>query len=232
MRLAILQSNYIPWKGYFDIIHDVDLFLFYDEVQYTTNDWRNRNQILTPNGLTWLTIPCGRDIKRRICDVKIKNEFGWQIQHYRMLQQYYKRAPFFKKYKDFLEYIYLERKWDYLFELNRFMIEHISKDYLGIDTEFGDSRDYFSKGVKAEKLFSLVRSTNADVYVSGPAAKDYMDLQPYHDAGIEVIWKDYSGYPEYAQGTGTFHHNVSILDLLFYTGDDAPYYIWEWRTRG
>lgn len=229
MKLAVLQSNYIPWKGYFDIIHDVDLFLFYDEVQYTKYDWRNRNQILTLRGLTWLTIPCGYDTKRRICDVKIKNEFDWQLQHYRMLQQNYKRAPYFKKYKEFLEYVYLEHTWDYLFELNRFMVEHISRDFLGIHTKFGDSRDYFSQGVKAEKLFSLVRSTNADVYISGPAARDYMDLKPYADAGIDVIWKDYHGYPEYPQGSDTFYHNVSILDLLFYTGSDAPYYIWGWR---
>lgn len=229
MKLAVIQSNYIPWKGYFDIIHDVDIFLFYDEVQYTKNDWRNRNQILAPNGLVWLTVPCGYDIRRKICDVKIKNEFEWQLQHYHMLQKNYKQAPYFKKYKDFLEYVYLERKWDFLYELNRFMIEHISREFLGIKTKFEDSRNYSSHGVKAEKLFSLICSTKAEVYVSGPAAKDYIDLQPYIAAGIDVIWKDYSGYPEYPQGTDNFHNNVSILDLLFHTGDEAAYYIWGWR---
>lgn len=229
MKLAILQSNYIPWKGYFDIIHDVDLFLFYDEVQYTKNDWRNRNQILTPKGKTWLTIPCGYDIQRRIIDVKVKNEFEWQKKHYNMLKQYYRKAPYFKKYQEFLEYVYFEQEWNYLYELNRFLIEHIATEFLGIKTEFKDSREYHSEGAKADKLFSLVKATNATTYVSGPAAKDYMQLKPYEEEGIEVVWKDYMGYPEYKQLYGDFDHNVSILDLLFNVGDDAPYYIWGWR---
>jgi len=81
-KVAILQSNYIPWKGYFDIIHDVDLFVFYDDLQYTKNDWRNRNRIKTPNGADWLTIPVGEDSHRLICDVEIKNPL-WQTKHWK-----------------------------------------------------------------------------------------------------------------------------------------------------
>ena len=227
-KLAVLQSNYIPWKGYFDIIHDVDLFLFYDEVQYTTRDWRSRNRIKTEHGLKWLTIPCGRDVKRMIYEVGLKPE-EWQARHYNVLRQSYRNAPYYHKYDEFLRYVYLEKKWDYLYELNRFMIEHISREFLGITTKFEDSRNYHSSGRKAEKLFELVKDTKADIYISGPAAKDYMQLEKYEEAGIEVIWKDYQGYPQYEQLHGEFCHNVSILDLLFHTGDSAPYYIWGWR---
>lgn len=101
MRLAVLQSNYIPWKGYFDLIHDVDLFLFYDEVQYTKNDWRNRNKIKTENGLKWLTLPCGYDLNRRIYEVKIKSEIDWRNQHYSILRQTYKKAPYYKNTTNF-----------------------------------------------------------------------------------------------------------------------------------
>ena len=56
-KIAILQSNYIPWKGYFDLINMVDEFIIYDDVQYTKNDWRNRNKIKTSQGIQWLSIP-------------------------------------------------------------------------------------------------------------------------------------------------------------------------------
>lgn len=233
MKLAIIQSSYIPWKGYFDIIHDVDLFLFYDEVQYTRNDWRNRNQIKTERGNRWLTVPCGHHRERLIYDVKICRENGddWQKKHYDMLYQSYRKAPYFKKYDDFLHYVYLEKDWEYLYQLNRYLIKHIAAEFLGIKTKFADSREYASHGQKAEKLYQLIRSTGADIYISGPSASDYMQLDVYKEAGIEVIWKDYSGYPVYNQLHGEFCHQVSILDLLFAVGDDAPYYIWEWRDR-
>lgn len=231
MKAAVLQSNYIPWKGYFDIIHDVDLFVFYDEMQYTKNDWRNRNRIQTKQGLKWLTIPCGYDISRKIYEVKIKNEIPWQKKHFDSIVTSYEKAPFFAKYRDFLEEVYLGRQWEYLYQLNWYIIEKISKEFLGIDTVFQDSKDFVSQGSRDEKLRSLLQSMGCDAYVSGPAAKDYMDVQKYTDSGIRVTWKDYSGYPSYPQRFEPFDHQVSILDLLFNTGDDAPYYIWGWREK-
>lgn len=229
MKVAVLQSNYIPWKGYFDIIHDVDLFVFYDEVQYTKNDWRNRNKISTSRGAQWLTIPCGYNINQKICETKIKNELNWQEKHYNMIRENYIKAPHFNKYKTFLEYVYLDMKWEYLSQLNRFMIEYISKDFLGIATKFADSREFYSTGIKHDKLLSLVKSTGADYYISGPAAKGYIISEDYKEAGITIEWKDYSGYPEYAQLNTPFEHGVSILDLLLNVGEEAPYYIWGWR---
>ena len=231
-KLAVLQSNYIPWKGYFDIIHDADEFIFYDEVQFTKNDWRNRNKILTPQGEIWLTVSVGMNkIHRPILDVRMTNSV-WQKKHFKTLEMAYHRAPFWKRYEEFLQFVYLERQWTYLYELNRFLIEHISHDFLGITTKFTDSRDYPTHGTKHEKLLSLVKAAQADVYISGPAAKDYIIAEDYARAGIELVWKDYSGYPPYPQCSGgedIMHHNVSILDLLFNVGDEAPQYIWGWR---
>ncbi len=227
-KVAVLQSNYIPWKGYFDIIHDVDLFVFYDEVQYTKNDWRNRNKIKTQNDTKWLTIPCGYDLDRKIYEVKIKQEIPWQEKHYNTLVNNYSKSPYFKKYKEFIDYVYLDKHWEYLYELNRYMIIEISK-MLGITTEFADSRDYETSGVKHEKLLNLVKATDADLYLSGLAAKDYIIEEDYGKNNIELVYKDYSGYPEYKQLYEPFRHDVSVLDLLFNTGDDAPYYIWGWR---
>lgn len=225
-KVAVLQSNYIPWKGYFDIINDVDLFVFYDEVKYTKNDWRNRNIIYTSAGLRWITLPCGYDFTIPIDHVKLKNELCWQQKHFSQLIQSYSDAPFFYDYIDFLEELYLHRQWTFLSELNQYIIKTISKDFLHIDTEFANSRDFETHGQKNERLLSLITATDAKIYLSGPAAKDYIVEDDYLRSGIEIQWKDYNKYPEYLQRHVPFEHNVSILDLLFNVGEEAAQYIW------
>ena len=227
-KVAIIQSNYIPWKGYFDIIHDVDEFIFHDDLQYTKNDWRNRNKILTNQGDRWLTIPVGTNEHRLIQEVRIKDHI-WQKKHWNLLELFYKKSPFFDIYRDYFEDIYLYRTWEYLSELNQHLIKHISKAFLGIKTTFTTSSDYTASGKKQTKVLELLKESGADCYVSGSAAKSYIEEDDFRQAGIKLIWKDYSGYPEYPQQFEPFVHNVSILDLLFNVGNNAPYYIWEWR---
>ena len=227
--VAVLQSNYIPWRGYFDIIHDVDLFVFYDEVQYTTFDWRNRNIIYTANGPKWLTLPCGHDRNRIISEVKMNPEINWQKDHFNKLCAAYSKAPYYSKYKPFFEHVYLELTWEFLTELNQYLIKHIASELLGIKTVFANSIEYKSHGQKSDKMLSLVISTGYKRYLSGPAAKGYLNEAAFNSEGIEVIWKNYSGYPEYRQTREPFEGKVSILDLLVNTGDEASYYIWGWR---
>jgi hypothetical protein len=227
-RLAILQSNYIPWKGYFDIIHDVDLFLFYDDVQYTKNDWRNRNRIKTANGPTWLTIPTGSDLNRLVCEVPLP-DMRWAQKHWKSLQQAYSAAPHFKRYESFLRDVYLGKQWQGLSELNQFVITSIARDHLGISTSFADSRDYPTQGRKLDRLMDLIARVGPETYVSGPSARDYIDPSRFEDLGVELVYKSYDGYPEYPQRHPPFDHAVSILDLLFNVGPDAPAYIWGWR---
>ena len=229
-KVAISQSDYIPWKGYFDLIHDVDLFLFYDDVQFTKNDWRNRNKVKTPTGLLWLTIPVGTDLNRLICEVSL-NDRRWQNKHWKTIVQLYGKTPFFKDYQSFLEYIYLENRWDNLSKLNQFIIKSISKDFLGIKTTFLNSSDFLSQGKKQDRVINLLKVVNADVYISGPAAKAYLEPGRFLKESIKLVWKNYSCYPEYTQFYPPFEHGVTILDLLFHTGPDAPHYIWGWRTN-
>jgi hypothetical protein len=228
-RVAILQSNYIPWKGYFDIIHDVDVFIFYDDLQYTKSDWRNRNKIKTPGGAEWITIPVGTDAHRLICEVEIRDS-EWQMKHWKTIRQHYGKCPYFDRYQAFFEDVYLSRQWHNLSELNQHLIRSIAAQFLNITTEFHDSRDYSLGGQKLDRLMELLTKSSAVSYVSGPAAKDYIEPSRFADAGIELVWKDYSGYPEYPQRFPPFQHGVSILDLLFNAGPDAPWYIWGWRT--
>jgi hypothetical protein len=227
-KVAIIQSNYIPWKGYFDIIHDVDVFVFYDDVQYTKNDWRNRNKIKTDKGGSWITIPVGKHIDRMINEVEIRDD-TWQEKHWTVIKAYYSKTPYFEQYQDFFKGVYLESKWTNLSKLNHFLIEKISKDYLGIQTEFRDSREYYAQGEKLERLIDLLIKVEATSYLSGPIARGYIDEKRFRDIGIELIFKDYSGYPEYMQLFPPFEHSVSILDLIFNCGPAAPDYIWGWR---
>jgi hypothetical protein len=229
MKVVINQSNYLPWKGYFDLIHDADLFIFHDDLQYTKNDWRNRNKIKTSRGLEWLTIPVGTNEHRLINEVVLPADPSWRSKHWRLLQENYCHAPHFARYADFFREVYEQRSWTRLAELNQFLIKTIAREFLGISTEFTDSAQFGFTTRKQERVLDLLKAVGARTYVSGPAAKAYLDSERFTEVGIELVWKDYSGYPEYMQPFPPFEHAVSIVDLLFNTGPEAPHYIWSWR---
>jgi len=222
-RVAIVQSNYIPWKGYFDLIASVDEFILYDEAQFTKNDWRNRNKIKTPKGVEWLSIPVGQDIRRRIRDVEVADR-GWQDKHWKTLEANYRRAAHFAEVAQVLEPLYLRHRQSNLSALNREFIEAICR-YLGIATPIRDCWDYQLVAGKTERLVSLAAQAGAGEYVSGPSARSYLDEGLFAARGIRLAWFDYAGYPEYPQLWGAFTHEVSILDLLFNCGKAAPRYM-------
>ena len=219
-KVAILQSNYIPWKGYFDTIRSVDLFIFHDDLQYTKGDWRNRNKIKTPNGIKWLTIPCGTNEKRLICEVEI-TDHSWQKQHWNLIQMSYKKSEYFSVYKSFFEDIFLGENWKNLSDFNQTIIKKISKEILNIDTEFDDSRRYELKEKKGDRVIELLKKANAEYYLSGPAAKDYINEKVFKENNISLEWMDYSNYPEYTQLYPPFEHFVSIIDLIFNEGPNT-----------
>jgi hypothetical protein len=222
-KVAIVQSNYIPWKGYFDLIAAVDEFILYDEVQFTKNDWRNRNRIKTPKGLEWLSIPVGQDISRRIRDVELPDA-RWQEKHWKTLEANYGRASHFAEVARVFEPLYLQRSHTYLSALNREFIEVICR-YLGISTKISNCWDYDLVEGKTARLVALARQAGADEYVSGPSAKDYLDERAFATQGLKLTWFDYAGYREYPQLWGEFSHEVTVLDLLFNCGIDAPRYM-------
>lgn len=229
-KVAVLQSSYLPWKGYFDIVNSVDTFVFYDDVQFTKNDWRNRNRIKTEAGASWLTIPVGDKIDRLICEVDIHDQ-RWAAKHWKSLKQYYSKSPFFKDYQDFFENLFLVKKWNNLSVLNQYIIQAIAKEMLGVKTEFLDSRDFFINGKKGDRLVNLLVEVGANYYLSGPSARDYIDEELFVDAGIQLDYQTYAGYPEYSQNFPPFEHHVSIVDLLFHVGPAAQDYIWGWRKQ-
>ncbi len=173
-KIAILQSNYIPWKGYFDLINMVDEFIFYDEVQYTKNDWRNRNKIKTPQGIQWLTIPVRQEsLDQKIKDTKISDK-KWNIKHWRTISQNYSKSKYFKDYKDIFEELYLKCDEEYLSQINYKFITTIN-EILEIKTKLRWSSEFELVDGQTEKLLGICKDCNADIYLSGPAAKDYFN---------------------------------------------------------
>lgn len=219
-KIAILQSNYIPWKGYFDLINMVDEFVIYDNAQYTKNDWRNRNKIKTPVGLQWLTIPVKHNsLEQSIQNTEIADK-KWNIKHWRTVSQNYSNAKYFKDYKDTFEELYLTNDLQYLSQINYKFITTINK-ILGINTLIRSSNEFLLSGNPTEKLLEICKQCQANIYLSGPAAKNYLDEKLAKQENIKIEWMDYDGYPEYNQLHEPFVHKVTILDLIFNEGSNA-----------
>jgi len=220
-RLAILQSNYIPWKGYFDLINYVDEFILYDTAQFTKNDWRNRNKIKTPRGVEWLTIPVRHHFGQLIQETQI-SDVGWTRKHWGSLSQNYAKAAHFRDYETQFEALYTglaEEK--FLSAINHRCLTELCRT-LGIQTKITWSRDCRLADGQTEPLVDLCRQTGATEYISGPAAKDYIVPQIFEQAGIKLTYINYEGYPSYRQLFGPFEHGVSALDLIFNEGPEAP----------
>ena len=215
VRAVVLQSNYLPWKGYFDLIQNADVFVHYDEVQYTKNDWRNRNRICSRNGSAWLTIPISRDaVKLKISEVRLPDA-RWQADHHQRLFQCYRPAPHFRQIEPLLHEFFQARTWTFLSELNHFCAERIAR-LLGLTTRFLDSKDFPLEGGRVERLISLLKQVGATEYLTGPNARGYLaGSEPlFAEAGIRLLFKSYAGYPEYPQLHAPFEHAVSVIDVL------------------
>lgn len=219
-KVVILQSNYIPWRGYFDLIRAADIFVYYDEVQYTRGDWRNRNKIVSESGERWITLPVLKagNFGQSIADTQISDK-GWASKHWDNLRGTYKSASEFKKWKPFFQMLYnsLDEETS-LIKINRYFIEAICKE-LGITTKFICSADISQPGGKTQRLVNLCQALGASEYLSGSAAKSYLDIQCFEDAEIKVEWFNYPEYKKYTQLDGQYRVGVSIIDTLFNTNN-------------
>ena len=216
--VGIVQSNYIPWRGYFDLIAACDIFVLYDDMQYTRRDWRNRNKIKTSAGLQWLTIPVKVKGKynQKISDVEIQGE-RWQTDHWKTITYSYGKSVYFQEIQDLLGPIFLKSDFVYLSDFNLKLIKAICC-YLGIKTKIVKSSDFIITGRKSETLASICDQLGAKTYLSGPTAKDYLEEKVFNNLSVNVNWFSYSDYKVYNQLWGEFEPQVSIIDLLFNCG--------------
>ena len=225
-RVAIVQSSYIPWKGYFDLIAAVDEFILFDDVQFTKRDWRSRNRIKTAQGPQWLSIPCltkGR-MEQLICETEVANH-AWTREHWHAIELSYRRTPFFHLYRDQLQALFFQaEELSLLSDINRLLIAGLA-GLLGISTPLRDSRTYEPQGRKTDRLLSICVAAGATVYLSGPSARSYIETEKFSSRDIQVIYADYGDYPEYSQLYPPFTHEVSVIDLLCNVGQEAPRYM-------
>jgi hypothetical protein len=217
----ITQSNYIPWKGYFDSIRQVDVFIVYDDMQYTKRDWRNRNLIKTPQGLKWLTIPVEVKGKyfQKIKDTKVA-EKNWNLSHWEIIKQNYKTARSFNQVSEWIESIYRNCNFDFLTDVNVHFINAIC-EHFNIKTEIRFSSEFQLADDKTERLANICADLQVTDYYSGPAAQAYMEVDKFNEKNVEVHYWNYNDYPEYQQVYGDFEHGVSIIDLLMNEGLDS-----------
>jgi hypothetical protein len=221
-----MQSNYLPWRGYFDLMRSADEFILMDSVQYTRQDWRNRNAIKTPQGIRWITIPIVADFGQRIDETRIASK-SWVERHIRTLEMNYRRASGFGEVAPWLLELLAQVATEPLLSaVNEQLLVAVARK-LGITTRIRRCTDLIEPGASAAmsptaRLVALCQAAGGQRYLTGPAASTYLDEACFMDAGIKVAWMDYSGYPEYPQLWGPFEPRVSIVDLLFNTGSHAP----------
>lgn len=228
MNVVILQPSYIPWRGVFDQVQKADLYIFYDDVQYDKRGWRNRNQIKTPRGKQWLTIPVfSRGAQTEnipINQIRIVWDKSWNEDHLRSLQHSYGKAPYFDRYLPLLKEFY-QRRDEFLADFTIDFTVALARELGNTRTRFMRSSDLVGiTGQKTEGLVQILQRVGAKHYISGPSARDYIENEQFAAAGITLEYMEYN-YPEYPQLYPPFDPNVSILDLLLMTGTDATKYI-------
>ncbi len=214
------------------MINQVDVFVFYEDVQYTRKDWRNRNRIKTPSGLKWLTVPIKKAPREtKIFEIEIDNSKNWQQSHYNLIKQNYSTAPFFEKYHFLLEGIYLKNKWKNLSEMNIYITKLIAQTLRIVDVKYCNSQTLKIKETeKNDKIIKICKKMNADCLLDGPAAKQFISIEKFEKENIGLEYIKYD-YPEYDQLHGDFDHYVSVLDLIFNCGKESSKYIFQGKTE-
>ncbi|MFT4926368.1 MAG: hypothetical protein ACI8WB_002466 [Phenylobacterium sp.] len=224
-KAAVLQSNYIPWKGYFDMINSVDVFVLYDIVQYSKNAWINRNQVIIGGQPQWLTIPVRKiSLKQPINQTRVSDS-RWASKHWKTISQNYLNCDAFEQYADIIGDLYQEAgRLELISEINYLFITTICR-LLGVDTQILMAESFTLPEDRQERLIEICRQTDCDIYVSGPAAKCYIEPELFVRNNTGLEWFAYDGYPDYKQKSKVFMPNVSIVDLLLNMGNESSKYI-------
>ena len=218
-KVAILQPSYLPWIGYFEQIASVDNFVFYDDVQYTKNDWRHRNKIKAQNTSLWLSVPVHYSSQELINHVKVDDTKKWRVKHIKTLKQYYGKTPYFQEVFPLLEKHITDFSTIHLSTLCIALIQDIA-NYLEIRTQFHLASQLQIEGDKNSRLLNICNHFNADIYYCGAASQNYLDTLLFKQHNIDVTFQEYQ-HPIYKQVGDNFVPYLSIVDLLFNCGKNS-----------
>jgi len=214
-RVAVLQPGYLPWLGFFDQMIRSDIFIIYDDVQYDRNGWRNRNRIKTPHGPLWLTVPVHVRGFPLIKDVRVNNTTAWGRKQLAGVQCNYARAPHYTEHVDELSRILL-RKWEFLVDLDLEILAWLRR-VLQIATPVRLSSEMGLQGDRIARLLEVCQMTGATHYLTGDAARSYLQEDLFASAGVCVEYQNYH-HPVYQQLHGEFIPYLSVLDLILNCG--------------
>lgn len=225
-KIAISQSNYIPWIGYFDLINYVDVFVFFDEVQFTRRDWRNRNRVMCDDKIKWLSIPLKNkgNYFKSIYEMEIKNQ-DWKEDHLNKIRSYYQNSKDFKKNFQIIEEIYYKIQSEKLSEINQTIIKEVCKK-LGIETKFYNSNEFCNLNNETDpsfRLLNICKENKVDLYVSGPVAKNYLNERLFEKSNIKVEWFKYNETDQ--NNKIELSENLSIIHSLINYGLDKSKFL-------
>lgn len=212
---VILQPSFLPWLGFFDQLLKSDVFVYYDNAQYTKNDWRNRNRIKSNSGYAWLTVPVKYKFGKLINEVEIAYSTDWRKSHLSLLKHYYGKAPFFNIGINLIQAVY-DTKPVRIIDLNTALVSAVL-DLLQVDKEIKYMSNLNVSGERSEKLVKACSSLEVNHYLSGAAAKNYLDVEQFQAEGIHVEFQNYR-HPIYRQINGGFLSHLSVIDLIFNEG--------------
>ena len=221
MLVTIQQPENLPWLGLCNKVNRADLFIILDNVQFSKNNFQNRNRVLGPNGPEWLTVSImlRGHTESTIARMKINNTINWSEKHWRTLQQFYSKHPYFAEHVTFFEETYA-REWEYLADLNVHLIRYLFGE-LGIQTPMVKASELPVRGTKSELLAELCRAVGATAYLAGLNAQSYLDESEFSKRNIQVIYHLFQ-HPFYPQRKSKeFVSHLSCVDLLFNCGPES-----------
>jgi hypothetical protein len=227
MRVVVNQPTYLPWMGYFAMMHIADVFVFYDDVQFSPQSWQQRNRIKTPQGVRWITVPVERNFGQKICDTQINTDQVWRRKHWKTIEQAYSKTPYYDMYGSYIEELY-QTYFLKLSDLNIYFIKWLAELMDIKRPKFYLSSEMGLEGDRSGRLLSLLKKVGATEYISGLKAKDYLREDDFKKAGIKLTWFNYK-HPEYPQIRRKlgFIPYLSVVDLLLNNGSRSIGFIEE-----
>jgi len=219
--IAIIQPSFLPWLGYYEQMALVDIFVHFDDVQFTRKDWRNRNRLKTPRGTRVVTAPVQKHeyAQTPINKVRIVNAQPWRRKLLRQIRFWYERAQYFQEYFPAIEKV-LETEFEFLVDLN-YALNNVVRNILGINTpQYLSSRIPNKSDNRNTTIIDICRHHGANLLYDGQSARNFIDLEMFNRHGIQVIFQEYH-YKPYPQLWGPFESHLSVLDLLLNCGTSS-----------